>query len=367
VRAVKAEVSDKDVAMQVAALHINSPEDELRTRFRDLVSVGEDCTRHGVKPVQFVGWNDGGQDQGNPSHHHDPRLGTADDLRAAIRAIQALGVHMILFTKFVWPDRATDWFRANLIRQAIKDPWGDDYCTRIHDVLLEEEYLHVCDEEFRKVLPYGADGMLSDECLHHEPALLCFDSAHRHRPGALVYANDRGLIRRFRGTLDRDQRDYLFAGEACYDWEFYEFHLSYGLSGPLDDIPWSRYFAPDTPLMMAVTGFEDRNALNHCLLPPRRRSPVVGGRAGRRGAAPVRRGAIRRIGTLLRRYLAMLMRGQDIATSTPGAKCTSGASTLGARPAADTRSSSRLKSCAARNAYGWCLTRTLHRVAPRCT
>jgi hypothetical protein len=83
------------------------------------------------------------------------------------------------------------------------------------------------------VLTYGADGMLYDECLHHGPALLCFDSAHGHRPGAHVCANERQLIRRFRSTLDRDQWDYLFAGEACYDWEFYEFHLSYGLSGPL--------------------------------------------------------------------------------------------------------------------------------------
>lgn len=265
-------------------LHINSPEDELRMPFRDLVKVGEACARHGVKAIQLVGWNHGGQDQGNPSHDHDPRLGTADELRAAIKAIQSLGVKLILFTKFVWADRATDWFRTDLIHQAVKDPWGDYYmhpgyqyqtATQLLDVntkrlipmcFSSEAYLRVCEEEFRKVLSYGADGMLFDECLHHGPALLCFDPAHDHRAGAPVYANDRELIRRFRGMLGQDQQAYLFAGEACYDWEFEEYHLSYGRIRALDDLPLSRYLAPDTPLMMAVTGFDDRNALNHCLL-----------------------------------------------------------------------------------------------------
>ena len=45
-------------------IHINSPEDELRMRFEDLVEIGRDCARHGVKAIQLVGWNDGGQDRG---------------------------------------------------------------------------------------------------------------------------------------------------------------------------------------------------------------------------------------------------------------------------------------------------------------
>ena len=65
-------------------LHINSPEDELRLPFRDLPTVAEQCARHGIRAIQLVGWNDGGQDQGNPSHDPDPRLGTFDELREAI-------------------------------------------------------------------------------------------------------------------------------------------------------------------------------------------------------------------------------------------------------------------------------------------
>ncbi len=50
---------------------------------------------------------------------------------------------------------------------------------------LSEEYLWVCDEEFRKTVELGA-AYPFDECLHHTPALLCFDPSHGHRYGVLV-------------------------------------------------------------------------------------------------------------------------------------------------------------------------------------
>ena len=180
-------------------LHINSPEDELRIRFTDLPKIGEECAKHGVKAIQLVGWNDGGQDQGNPSHNPDSRLGTLDELKEAIQKIQALGVKLILFAKFTWADRGTEWFRKELIRMAIKDPYGDYYhyvgyqyqtATQLLDIntkrlipmcFLDEDYLDLADREFKKTLDLGADGILFDECLHHGPALLCFDPEHGHR------------------------------------------------------------------------------------------------------------------------------------------------------------------------------------------
>jgi sugar phosphate isomerase/epimerase len=236
-------------------IHINSPEDELRVRFRDLVKIGEDCARHGVKAIQLVGWNAGGQDQGNPSHDPDPRLGTFEELKEAITKIQALGVKVVLFCKFTWADRATERFRKDLIRLSVKDPYGDYYlhqgyqyqtATQLLDIntkrlvpmcFLSEEYLKICEEEFKKVLELGVDGILFDECLHHSPALLCFDTSHGHRYGALVYANDRELIRRLANlTRSIKKEDFLFAGEACYDWEFEVYHLSYHRSWSKDHI-----------------------------------------------------------------------------------------------------------------------------------
>lgn len=195
-----------------------------------------------------------------------------------------MGVKVILFAKFTWADRATERFRNDLIRLAVKDPYGDYYhyagyqyqtATQLLDIntkrlipmcFLSEDYLRVCDAEFRKILDYGADGFLFDECLHHSPALLCFDKNHGHRYGDMVYRNDRELIRRFSRVAKSVKPDFLFAGEACYDWEFETYHLSYHRSERANHVPLSRYMLPDSLLMTAVTGFNDRNMLNQCLM-----------------------------------------------------------------------------------------------------
>lgn len=264
-------------------IHINSPEDELRVHFRDLPRLGAECARHGVKAIQLVGWNDGGQDQGNPSHDPDPRLGTFEELKEAIKEIQSMGVKVVLFAKFTWSDRATPRFREDLVRLAIKDPYGDHHiyggyqyqtATQLLDLntkrlvpmcFLAEEYLRICEQEFMKTVVLGADGILFDECLHHSPALLCFDPNHGHRYGAPVYANDRKLIQNF-ASLIADKPDFLFAGEACYDWEMEAYQLSYHRSENKEHIPLSRYMLPEAQFMTAVTGFNDRNMINQCLL-----------------------------------------------------------------------------------------------------
>jgi hypothetical protein len=265
-------------------LHINSPEDELRLPFRDLPKVAEQCARHGIRAIQLVGWNDGGQDQGNPSHDPDPRLGTFPELREAIARCHALGVKIVLFSKFTWADQATRRFRQDLHRLAIKDPYGDCYhyhgyqyqtATQLLDIntkrlipmcFLSEDYLRVCGQEFRKTVELGAAGILFDECLHHSPALLCFDPGHGHRIAAPVYANDRRLIRNFERISQPVNKEFLFAGEACYDWEMEVYQLSYHRSEDRQHVPLSRYLLPDGLFMTAVTGFDDRNMINQCLL-----------------------------------------------------------------------------------------------------
>ena len=265
-------------------IQINSPEDELRIRFPDLVQIGKECAQNGVTALQLVGWNDGGQDQGNPSHDPDPRLGTKEELREAIRQIQTLGVKVILFVKFTWADRATERFRQDLVRLAIKDPYGDYYmfegykyetATQLLDIntkrlvpmcFSSQEYLDVCRNEFQKVLDLNPDGILFDECLHHKPSLLCHDTSHGHRYGAPVHANDRKLIQTFQQMTAPGNPEFLYSGEACYDWELDTYHLSYHRIKSKDHIALSKYLRPHTPFMAAVTGFNDRTIINQCLI-----------------------------------------------------------------------------------------------------
>jgi hypothetical protein len=262
-------------------IHVNSPEDELRMRFTDLVGVGEECARHGVAAIQLVGWNDGGQDQGNPSHDPDPRLGTFEELREAIERIQAMGVRVILFSKFTWADRGTEEFRTTYRRMAVKDPYGDYHVysgyqyqtmTQFLDLntkrlvpmcFLDEQYRQACEREFAKTVALGAAGILYDESQHHSPALQCFDADHGHRYGAHVYAEDRAFVRRLR---KRAPKNFLFAGEACYDWEHEAYDLSYFRTWSAQHIPVARYLLPHAQIMTAITGFNDRNMVNQCLL-----------------------------------------------------------------------------------------------------
>ncbi len=264
-------------------IHVNSPEDELRIPFSRLPEVGRDCVRRGVRAIQLVGWNKGGQDQGNPCHDPDPRLGGFEELKKAIGEIQEMGVKVILFAKFTWADRATEWFRRSLKRLAVKDPYGDYYMhggyryqtgTQLADVNTKrlvpmcfcEEYLDICCKEFQKIIDLGADGILFDEAFHHGPAQLCFAPDHGHRPGAPVYANDLELIRRFEKMLPEEKRgEFLFAAETCYDREFEVYHLSYIRSESEGYLPSQRYLLPEAQIMTAVTGFQDRNMINQCL------------------------------------------------------------------------------------------------------
>lgn len=263
-------------------LHINSPEDELRIPFRDLPGVGRECAAAGVRAIQLVGWAEGGQDHGNPSHTPDPRLGTFEELRDAIAQIQALGVQVVLFCKFTWADRSTGRY-PSLAADAVKDPHGDPYNgasyryqtpTQLLGINVphlipmcfgSERYLDTCQEEFSNIVRLGAAGMLFDECQHHADALMCFDAAHGHPVPWPVYANDNELVRRFREQT-RQLPEFLYSGEGLYDWEFEQYHLSYFRSATTTHIPLNRYLHPHAPLMTAATAFEDRNIINQCLL-----------------------------------------------------------------------------------------------------
>jgi hypothetical protein len=264
-------------------IHINSPEDELSCRYTDLVKYGEDCAKHGVEAIQLVGWNNGGQDRGNPSHDTDPRLGTPEDLKAAIAAIGKLGVKTILFNKYTWADRSLPWFREELHRYATKDPYGDCHLhagytyqtpTQLADIntrrfspmcQLSAQWRAIADREFKKSIDLGAAGMLYDECQHHGPARLCFDPTHGHHVPAHVFQGDAALAEGFRRITETSAPDYLFGGEACYDLEHRHYALSYARLLP-GHIPLQRYLAPDTELMVGVVGHDDRSTINQCLL-----------------------------------------------------------------------------------------------------
>ncbi len=265
-------------------LHVNSPEDELRLPFERLPEIARSCASHGVRTIQLVGWNEGGQDRNNPNHTPDPRLGGAEALRAAIEECRRVGVRVVLFAKFTWADRTTERYRTDLVDQSIKDPYGDPYVfegftyNTVSQMLgisirplvpmcfASDRYREICDLDAAVIVDLGADGMLFDECLHHGPALVCFDTTHGHRPGHSAFSHDLALIEGFADYARTVNPDFLYAGEACYDGQFEVYPFSYHRSYELDHLPLTRLLHPKAQLMTAITGFNERNLVGQALV-----------------------------------------------------------------------------------------------------
>ena len=265
-------------------IQINSAEDDLRTPYRDLPQRAKEAAKDGINALQLVGWNNGGQDRGNPSHDTDPRLGTYDDLKAAIAKIEAMGVHVILFNKYTWVDASTEAYKGELGQHIALDPNGQPYIYHGYMYQTPEQladmntrrlavactpdpfWQDLSVKEFRKSIDLGASGILYDEVQHHGGANYCFT----HRDGQLIaqslWAGDSMLGQRFRDLIKSTvgEKNFLMAGEAAYDLETRYYSLTYHRISP-GHIPLERYDDPSLPMMIAVTGFDDRNMINEAL------------------------------------------------------------------------------------------------------
>jgi hypothetical protein len=265
-------------------LQIGGAEDDLRTPFSQLARRAKTLAENGVTALQLVGWNHGGQDRGNPSHDPDPRLGTWDELKNAIREIEAAGVHVILFNKYVWADVTRPNY-AELMSSAALDPHGMPYQhpgyeyqtpvqlmsinTRRFTVacLNDEHWIDLCLNEFQKSMDLGASGILYDEAFHHWSATHCFAEHHGHRAPATLWSGDLRLAKKFCDAVQgkTGAGNFLLAAEAPFDLEQQHYGLSYFRISP-GHIPVERFIDPFYPILIAVCGFDDREMINRALL-----------------------------------------------------------------------------------------------------
>jgi hypothetical protein len=264
-------------------LQINSPEQDYRVPFTNLVSYAKQCADNGVKAIQLVGWNRGGQDGGDPAQDPDPGLGTWQEFHDAIAQIQATGVKMILFAKLNWADRTTVWDTNELYKYACVDQDGKKYeqggysyftptqlagiNTHHRDVMdfQDPTYRDIATKEFQKILALGAEGWLWDEICHHAGVYYSYAPGHGYNPPGYIYGGDLPLASQLRAAADQVSPDFLFSGEAPEDWLLQYFPCSYFRINA-DSVPVCRYIDSQAPLMVAVTGFDDREMLNLILM-----------------------------------------------------------------------------------------------------
>ena len=264
-------------------LQINSSAQDYRVPYDSLVAYGRECADNGVRAIQVTGWNLGGQDGGDPSLDTDPGLGSWRDLENAISKIQNMGVRIILFAKLNWADKSTDWDRRELYKYAATDPYGIPYeqggysyytppqlngtSVRRRDVMdvLDPDYQKIAVNEFKKLLKLGADGWLWDEVLHHGPVYYSFSPNHGYAPPGYIYSGDMPLARKLHAASANLDTSFLFGGEGPQDWLMQYYPCSY-FRIDANSTPVARYIDPAAPLIVAVTGFDDREKLNLILM-----------------------------------------------------------------------------------------------------
>ena len=260
-------------------IQINGTGGRINFRFKDLYSYIDDCVKYGVDAIQLTGWTKGGQDSGLPSHDPDPRLGTFEELKAAIAYAEAKGVKILLFTKFPWVDLTTEYYAEYLPHLVLDESLdtcihpGYNYYTYTQ---LEGVSTHrfgiFCDMdarlrkklcgEFRKVLDLGAPGMVFDENQHHAGAMLCFSSDHGHKVPGFNYRGALLLARDFYGMCKRQNPDFLMVGEGCYDIQS-QYYATYTRADYSHE-PVLRYLDSDIPIACAVIDHYDLNHVNMC-------------------------------------------------------------------------------------------------------
>jgi hypothetical protein len=268
-------------------LQINSSEDDQRTRYVDLPERVAEDAKHGITVLQLVGWNLGGQDRDNPSDNTDPRLGTTPELKRAIARIQKDGVHVVLFAKYAWADTSTDWYKKELYKHMATDPYADIYTWAGYRYQTPEqlaginprnlatacpndaEWRKILAGEFQKVIDLGANGVLFDEAQHRHSSdyNLCFNPNHGHHVPATIWSGDVALANMYRSMIHSSvgERNFLFSGEEPEDVLGEAYSLSY-LRINKGHTPEERYAFPFRPMMIAVTGFNDREMINRALM-----------------------------------------------------------------------------------------------------
>ncbi len=264
-------------------LQIDGAEQDYSIPYRELPKYIDECAVNGVTAIQLVGWEIGGQDGGDPSLSTDPGLGTWDELHQAILHARSKGVKMILFGKPIWADMTTEYTKKVLYQYATTDPFGIPYeqggysyttPTQLAGINNRRRYVmdvqcqtyrDIATKEFQKTVDIGAAGWLFDEVCHHGPVDYSFSEGRGYQPPSYTYGGDMPMARQFRDAADKTDPDFIFAGEGPQDWLMQYYPVSYFRINAGSRAV-CRYIDSQAPLLVAVTGFDDREMLNLILL-----------------------------------------------------------------------------------------------------
>ncbi len=165
--------------------------------YKDLVKIYENGKKVGLDTLLVFGWWKGCFDNGYPLYEPDEALGGAEELKRAIKTIQDMGGHVILYNNGVLIDVMSDYYKNEGHKIAKKNFDGAEYreyyqfgdygtMLRVGGYKTFTTACHATDEWKNKLvenanikLSFNPDALFYDQIGGHDPKL-CFDKSHKH-------------------------------------------------------------------------------------------------------------------------------------------------------------------------------------------
>ena len=173
-----------------SSMFLLSEAERIYWRFEDIPRWAKGAKDHGVNAVHVAGWMEGGHYADQPSYRPDPRLGTWEDLAAAIGKCHQMGVKVIFFVNTFPLCMDSDWYDQELHKyRAINEQgqWYRDECAGCGTVYARlitaralpwkpgrfrmtvngsigiAKFRELLVRQFRKLAEIGADGLHVDQ------------------------------------------------------------------------------------------------------------------------------------------------------------------------------------------------------------
>jgi hypothetical protein len=260
---------------------ISYPEDSVMFRFADLPKLAREAARRGIHVMQVDGWDLGGIDRDYPYYSPDPRLGTSEELRAAIKACADLGVGIMIFANLTVANIETEWYRKELYQYASRDPrgfarnsMGWEYHTLLglaqqvesRMVFMNPSHMSWAEimlKQLTGIVDLGAPGIQIDKVHGFTP--IDFYAPEGLTPSRSMPEGILQTLKRFRSAALNRNPEFGLASETHWDRAIPLVDAAYARYFELDHLPAIGYSFPEFRQSCAVPGRTDRPLVNNSL------------------------------------------------------------------------------------------------------
>ncbi|GHT61973.1 hypothetical protein AGMMS50239_14120 [Bacteroidia bacterium] len=222
---------------------------------QDLINYAKEAKEQGVSVLGVNGW----KRNGNGNH-----TGTIENLQAAIRECQKMGVHVVLGMNFSSVDFRSGRYRDELKNYVMTDPFNITYDRGLICPLSKDVQQIALNEYAGNPSVLWADGSIIDDNNHRNKTYFCFNPDHGHKVPEWI---DKGTIKmdkEYTAQVKRDNKNFVSLGYGFYDLQttcYDGYYIQPSISGS----PLHRYINPQTPIISSIDVRNARRDMNLCL------------------------------------------------------------------------------------------------------